>query len=495
MKRKRSPALYTALLALAGLVAPGCGPEDLGPEFQTAAEPSSAAESNSAAEPSSTAPGTAMQTTAASVSQYPVPIYQYHAAQNDGWRFRFSMNPFLAEGWSYDGPVFWALRHPEPGAIPIYEHVAPQGDGVRMFYTPASSAAGWNPTGVAFYAYNGPGAGRMPIYIYYYIQADGGWRFYYSTSPNVGGGWTYAGPYFWVPIPSGGPQAPVNIQPYWARSGKLQTYRRSDGSVYSYFRFTTHTSGPFMDLYRSVYDQGTPGSLVTWQKTYPKGSSYCTPTYGMLWFGQNDASVIEVGDWFAGDGCNPDRAFGYRDFGGTRNVGLTWSPPGGVPREISIDQQVRAYTQSLPDTAYKWNGYDVYSSVVLLGHYDTWTAPYGRDSAGVWRAGAGKTYNDVVHIVLYHGTRSPEQRAGTAQPTRCGPAHVDPAWPRAALYRPFPTYQSYAIELHLARGIGVVKESLLFNESSYWGEQNVCRGNIMGYDHDAAEKAWAAYLD
>jgi len=36
------------------------------------------------------------------------PIYRYHAVQKDksGWRFTFSPNPMLGEGWIFDGIAF-----------------------------------------------------------------------------------------------------------------------------------------------------------------------------------------------------------------------------------------------------------------------------------------------------------------------------------------------------------------------------------------------------
>ena len=36
------------------------------------------------------------------------PIYRYHAVQKgkSGWRFTFSPNPMLGEGWSFDGIAF-----------------------------------------------------------------------------------------------------------------------------------------------------------------------------------------------------------------------------------------------------------------------------------------------------------------------------------------------------------------------------------------------------
>lgn len=292
-----------------------------------------------------------------------------------------------------------------------------------------------------------------------------------------------------------GVATPIDTRPYWVHTGLLQTYRRWDGSIYGRYRFTAHASGPFFDLYQQLYDQGHPGSLVSWEKQYPAtGGGYCTPTYGQLWLG-DDASVTEVGDWLAGDGCTPDRAFGYRSFDGMQNLGLTWSPPVGLTTTLSPDVEVRVYTQATPGAYYLDNGYDAYSSVVLHKAHASWTAPYGKDAAGKWVAGAGATYGDVLQLVFYHGTRSPELRDGLVAPTRCSGQDLDPAWPRAALYRSFKNYNSYAIELYLARGIGIVAEALLFSESDYWGAANVCKGAIMGQDHPSAERAWMSNLD
>ena len=34
------------------------------------------------------------------------PIYRYHAVQEDGWRFHFSTNSLLGQGWIFDGIAF-----------------------------------------------------------------------------------------------------------------------------------------------------------------------------------------------------------------------------------------------------------------------------------------------------------------------------------------------------------------------------------------------------
>jgi hypothetical protein len=294
--------------------------------------------------------------------------------------------------------------------------------------------------------------------------------------------------------PEAGVPKPIDTRPYWARAGLLQTYRRWDGSIYGRYRFTERASGPLFDLYQQFYKQVHPGALVSWEKQYPaEGGGYCTPTYGLLWLG-DDASVTEVGDWWAKGGCKPDRAFGYRSFDGTQNLGLTWSPPGGLTAVLSPDVEVRVYAQATPGAYYLDTDWDAFSSVVLRKSHASWTAPYGTDASGKWVAGAGATYSDVLQLVLYHGRRSKELREGLVAPTRCT-AQLDPAYPRAALYRPFKTYNTYAIELYLARGIGIVAEVLLFNETDHWGKENICKGAIMGQDHATMERIWSSTLD
>lgn len=48
------------------------------------------------------------------------PVYRYHAPQSDGWRFHYSLNPELGEGWIYDGIAFNVpVDHYD--AVPIYQ--------------------------------------------------------------------------------------------------------------------------------------------------------------------------------------------------------------------------------------------------------------------------------------------------------------------------------------------------------------------------------------
>ncbi len=308
--------------------------------------------------------------------------------------------------------------------------------------------------------------------------------------------------------PDSGPALPIDLRPYWTAAGSTQTFRRANGDVYGWYRFAEEEApGDFFNLYASFYDQRTPGRLVSWQKAYPGADGPNTATYGLLWFG-DDGYVTEVGDWYnASVECGATDFFvplGYRELDSPTNSGLTWSPPGGVVAELSPEREVRVFRRSCGANDYRYFGYDAYSAVRLVAHHDTWQAPYGRDAEGVWRAGAGRVYEDVVQLLFLHGTRSPAITRGEETPARCGPETLDPAYGRAALYRSFSNYETYAIEAYLARDVGYVQEALLFTESDYFNVRapdgtvlvdNVCKGAIMGRDHETAEALWAATLD
>ncbi|MEI8258089.1 MAG: hypothetical protein WCJ30_20625 [Deltaproteobacteria bacterium] len=286
---------------------------------------------------------------------------------------------------------------------------------------------------------------------------------------------------------------PLDLRPYFASAGTTQRYRTADGRLYATYVFQPATSD-FDLLYTSLMDQGTPGHLITWQKIYDSPHAGCTATYAQLWMGDN-RSVTEVGDWFATDGCTPSIAFGYHTLDRSRPSGLTWSPTGGVNYTTSAPVEVSVFHQATPGAAYAPGGAEAYSDVVLLEHFDAWTAPVGRSAAGAWVAGEGRTYADVVRVLFYHGVRDAEIIAGARAPTRCTTASYDPSSPNGRLYHSYSNYESYTIELYLARGHGIVREALGFTESSYWGAANVCRGAFMGYDAAAAQTAWAAHLD
>ncbi len=285
----------------------------------------------------------------------------------------------------------------------------------------------------------------------------------------------------------------MDLRDYIPRAGTPQNYARYDGSPFGTYVFAqTNGMGPFDSLYSTFFDLGRPGVLVSWQKQY----GACIATYAQLWLG-DDASVTELGDWFASTGCGPDVAFGYRTAAG-QNTGLGWSPPGGLGGAAYSVLDFHVYRQNSPGLAYADGGHQAYSRVHARARYATFTPRFGRNALGQWMEGAGTTYNDVVEVVMHHGTRSPAMLAGTTAAQRCT-AGVDfnPADARTALYQSQPTYESYGMQLFLARGVGIVQEALLFTENDYWdtptGDQT-CHGAIMGFDPQA-QLGWQWFLD
>ncbi|MGE4133973.1 MAG: hypothetical protein AB7F86_20215, partial [Bdellovibrionales bacterium] len=248
-------------------------------------------------------------------------------------------------------------------------------------------------------------------------------------------------------------------------------------SLYSDYRFYPATVD-FDKLYRARFDLLKPGRLLVWEKMYAPNNETCIPTYAQLFLGE-DKSVTEVGDWYANNGCNPDVAFGYSDPTFTRPDGLAWSAPGGLKNlaakeGLGIKRQISS-TSDYQD--FGWSGYKAWNHTVLKEFLATYTPAFGRSSAGVWGKSHSKTYHDVIRIIFYHGTQEPGQ-----QPIHCA---------AQAGYVSKPGYHTYASEFYLAKGIGIIQESLLYTESgSYWNMPN-CSGQLM----DNSEAKWTSYID
>lgn len=128
-------------------------------------------------------------------------VYRYHAVQQTkgGWKYFFTTDPFLSDGWTYDGPEFYALSNDYGTAVPVYRYYAYDSDGYRYLYSTNSAVgSGWTMDKSAFFAFPSQVAGSIPIYQYHAVQSDG-WRYLYSTDSTVGSGWTLDGPVFYVP--------------------------------------------------------------------------------------------------------------------------------------------------------------------------------------------------------------------------------------------------------------------------------------------------------
>lgn len=268
----------------------------------------------------------------------------------------------------------------------------------------------------------------------------------------------------------------VDLRAYFPEQAQ-HVYRKADGTAKS--RFTFQKSPCPMDaLYTGYYDINKPGYTYMWRKEYMANGAWCTATYAVLRMG-DDKSVTEVGDWFSGAPCTPNSLFGYKTPLWI-NTGLLWSGPGGLS-DVPVINEVDIWRQNTPGAAYANSGHKAYSKAGLIEHLPDYTVPYGWNESGIWAAGYGKTYSNVIHIVMYHGTRIPN---GTS--IRC----VGPVSANGVYYQSYKDYNTYAIELWLAEGVGIIQDNTPFIEdAAFWGMTN-CTGDIFQYPGQ-----WATYID
>lgn len=231
----------------------------------------------------------------------------------------------------------------------------------------------------------------------------------------------------------------------------------------------------YESVYQNFQNLGKPGSLYLWRKQYWNGQGWDLVTDGLLFFG-DDMSVTEVGDWMYTPAGGV--VVGYKKSGA--NSGLLWSGAGGLSDQPIINE-VQVWQQNTPGAAYAYHQQDAYGKCGIVEALPEFTPKFGRAESGEWLEGAGTTYADVVRVVMYHGTRRPNQpvvRCESSSPIgACGP-----------YYQSFKNYNTYAIELWLAKGVGIVQENTPFIEDgSYWGIAN-CRGSVLG-----ESGAWLTY--
>jgi hypothetical protein len=261
----------------------------------------------------------------------------------------------------------------------------------------------------------------------------------------------------------------------------VHTYNKADGSVSS--RYTLQRSLPGAptgvdSLYAGYMNLGKAGTPYVWRKEYFRNNAWCTDTYAVLLMG-DDQSVTETGDWFSSTPCTPNVALGYKTSTGV-NTGLVWAPAGGILPTAAI-AEMDVWRQNAAGAAYANSGTKAYSKVGFIEHLDEFTPAYGRDSTGTWGKGSGKTYYDVMHIVMYHGTKTTG-----VNPVRC----VGPISAKGAYYQSYKDYDSYAIELWIAKDVGIIQENTPFIENAgFWGLPN-CTGDIFQYTGQ-----WSTYID
>lgn len=269
----------------------------------------------------------------------------------------------------------------------------------------------------------------------------------------------------------------IDLQQYFPDSAVV-IMRKAAGTASSRYTFKKSPSG-IDNLYYGYLNINKSGLPYMWQKEYWQNNAWCTQTYGVLFMG-DDKSVTEVGDWTVSTTpCTPNTVFGYRKADGS-NTGLVWASAGGLS-DIPEIREMSVVRQNTPGAAITDTGSKAYSKTGLIQHLDSYTLPYGRDVNGVWGAGSGTTYYDVVRIVMYHGTKT-----STPVPIRC----VGPISANGAYYQSYKDYNSYAIELYLAKGVGIIQENTPFIEDgSYWGMSN-CNGDIFNNPG-----SWITYRD
>lgn len=264
----------------------------------------------------------------------------------------------------------------------------------------------------------------------------------------------------------------IDLREYFPASNTV-LLRTPNGTANARYTFTASPS-EFLSVYNTFLTLNKPGYHYTWRKEYWQNGAWCTATYAVL-FMADDLSVTEVGDWYASTPCTPNIVFGYKTAqSGGANTGLIWAPPGGLTSIPAIAEMFTA-AQATPGALYSTNGYKAYSKTGLIEVLATYKPPHGRDVSGTWCAGCAKTYTDVVHIIMYHGTRSP-----SPVQIRCG--MTSPIAANGAYYQSFKDYNSYGIELYIAKDIGIIEERTPFIEdASYWGGAFPnCSGSLFG---------------
>jgi len=271
----------------------------------------------------------------------------------------------------------------------------------------------------------------------------------------------------------------VDLREYFPNFATL-IFNKSNGSQSARYTFQKSPCG-IDSLYAGYMSLNKPGSPYMWRKEYFRNGAWCTDTYAVLFMG-DDQSVTECGDWYSGSPCTPNVALGYKTSAGA-NAGLLWSGAGGLTKNAVV-AELDVWRQNAPNATYANSGVKTYSRTGLIEILPTYTPPFGRDVNGIWCEGGSKTYVDVIHIVMYHGTKTP----GVA-PIRC----VGPIAANGPYYQSYKDYSSYAIELWLAKGIGIIQENCPFIEdAAAWGGtiQN-CSGDIFANPVGS----WRTYID
>jgi hypothetical protein len=293
----------------------------------------------------------------------------------------------------------------------------------------------------------------------------------------------------------------IDFRRYWPSKKTTVQTRRADGVAYGYYTFEPAGDGALPEtsmsaakMYTSYLDQGKPGSLYLWHKAYGDSSGSCLATIAHLYFGE-DRSVVEAGDWLktSANSCTEYVAFGYTDPTHKMKDGLAWSAPGGMrtPETMgATPAEAERYgigtsRQINPGDEYKDFGplgYLAWNKTMIIDTLASFTPAYGRDASGVWGPGKGKTYQNVIRMVMFHGTKKPTN-AGYKDIDCSGSLKSIEGYPGQYFYLHFPGYNSYTSEYYFAREEGLLQETLLYVENGeYWGQPDCSMGLLFSKD-------------
>lgn len=269
----------------------------------------------------------------------------------------------------------------------------------------------------------------------------------------------------------------VDLRQYFPDSANI-LLNKSNGSLSAKYLFQRNPQNGLSNVYYGYQDIGKAGVPYQWGKQYWRNGAWCTDTYGILFMG-DDLSVTETGDWYSGTPCTPNVVLGYKTTAGV-NTGLSWAPAGGITNTPTV-VECDVWRQYTPGGSYINSGTKTYSRTALIEQLTEFTPKFGRDQCGVWREGGGKTYTDVIHLVMYHGTKNSSEAT-----VRC----VAPMTACGTYYQSYKDYNSYAIELWMAAGVGVIQENCPFIEKG-WDTIPNCSGDVFANPPGS----WITYID
>jgi hypothetical protein len=291
----------------------------------------------------------------------------------------------------------------------------------------------------------------------------------------------------------------IALQNYWPTQLTYSESRlvRHDGFLY--FINVFYPAGGLQPFYDQTMKSGVPGKTYVkeqrwnylakavpqpyWETMYnPPTARTCLTEYDFWHFG-DDGSIVEAGsyanpDMRPADGCEiPAGGSSYWDYTTGQLSGLGMSGPGLLTK--GIPHKNFNVTNSSPALVAAGNHkFKLFSDSRLINVYPRFQPAYGRSAQGVWAKGNGKIYENVAHIIFYHGGE-PHPMQITTSDKLYACSNVQSLNPDASKYVNFPGYNAYASEYYLAPGKGVIQTSFLYSESDAFQGPHCTKGTVF----------------